>query len=813
MISILEWLLDLDHIRLAKDAPLLLKWHTEAHAWVLVCAGLFFLSLIVLVYRREHLPRSRSVMLAGIRSLAVALVVAILCEPALVLQRNRVEPSHVAFLLDTSQSMSQTDVYRDASLAERIAAGAGVADPASLVDASRLSLISEALRRDHAAPWKRLLSKNAVQLLTFSDQAEVHRRVPRGGDAAALVSALDHAEARGAGTDIAGAIESVIAKARGRRLAGIVLASDGRSTQTNDWQRAIDVAIGRRIPVYPLRIGSPLARRNIQVVAVRSQDSVFVNDVLAIEAELRVEGLEEAVNIVIRLEDEGTGESLTEEVVSLSPGGDARTQSVELLTTPRSKGLKRYRVVATPLPDEAIIEDNTGQVDVAVLDDQLRILYVDAYPRYEYRYLKNALLRERTAKLSVLLLEADGRFVQEGTEPIRRFPETPEELNRYDVILFGDVDPRSGWLTDAQMIMLLDFVGNRGGGFGLIAGERTAPFQFLGTPLEKLIPVRIDPEFVGRYDRALSSGYQPVLTAEGRGSRLFRFAADRDESDALFASLPDLYWTARTLGAKPGTSVLVEHPSMRAGESRMPLVVTGRYGAGKIFFQATDDTWRWRYHTGEWIHDSYWVQVVRWLMPGVRVAQDRRFVIRTDKRVYRYGDAVRIHVEVSDTKLLAALGDTIGLTMQPARTNGASPSEASSPELRKLTAHEIGREMNVFEASYVPPRPGKYVVAAPSLTAQGQGRAPTVAVRVEPPNLEARRPRADHDSLERLATATGGRMIELDELLAGFDELKDRSALIPDDLVEPLWDSKLVLVLFALIITAEWVLRKKWGAL
>ena len=37
---------------------------------------------------------------------------------------------------------------------------------------------------------------------------------------------------------------------------------------------------------------------------------------------------------------------------------------------------------------------------MTVLDDQLHVLYVEGYPRYEYRYLKNALLREETTRSS-----------------------------------------------------------------------------------------------------------------------------------------------------------------------------------------------------------------------------------------------------------------------------------------------------------------------------------------------------------------------------------------------------------------------------
>ena len=68
-----------------------------------------------------------------------------------------------------------------------------------------------------------------------------------------------------------------------------------------------------------------------------------------------------------------------------------------------------------------------------------------------------------------------------------------------------------------------------------------------------------------------------------------------------------------------------------------------------------------------------------------------------------------------------------------------------------------------------------------------------------------------NDALERIAAATGGRVVEPDEIEEVFASIRDRSARIPDDIREPLWDSKLIFVLFALIISSEWVLRKAFG--
>jgi len=173
---------------------------------------------------------------------------------------------------------------------------------------------------------------------------------------------------------------------------------------------------------------------------------------------------------------------------------------------------------------------------------------------------------------------------------------------------------------------------------------------------------------------------------------------------------------------------------------------------------------------------------------------------------------VRIQIEFNDTRLLAEQGDEIALTATPVRADASAPAKGS-PRSRTITAHRIGKDGNVFECVYVPSAPGGVMIAAPELAAGDTGRAPSLSLRVQPPDLEARVIEADYDAMERIAATTSGRVLEVDELAKGFSALEDRSVLIPDDLVEPLWDTKLVLILFVSLLTIEWILRKAWGVL
>jgi hypothetical protein len=767
-----------------------------------------------------------------------------------VLRQDRVEPSHVALLVDASVSMQTRESYRDASLAEALAAGAGLRSVNDVRGESRLDLVKLALKRDEGAALRRLLDParaGGVQLLAFgrhvTTQGFYHAAGIDGGSGGEpgaserLADALGRINANEPTTDLVGAIRDVLENARGRRLSAIVLASDGAASggvHPTALRDVLDEARDRQTPIFPLRIGSPATLRDVELAAVRAEASAFMNDMLAVEARIIARGLTEPTELHVRLLDASVGGGsddahvLAVESLTIEPSGEAAVvdSSVELRFKPERAGALRLRVEVLPIANERTLDNNAQEVDVRILEDRLRVLYVEGYPRYEYRYLKNALLREPTVELSVLLLEADESFVQEGSDPVRRFPDTPEELNQFDVVLFGDVDPRAGWLTHAQTRMLLDFVGNRGGGFGLIAGERWAPHRFVGTGLERLVPVRIDPSFTGRYDRTLISGFRPQLTPEGQMCRMFRFEEDRETKGRRFDALPELYWVCRTLGAKPGCTVLAEYPRLRAGAEPMPLFVVGRYGAGAIFFQGTDDTWRWRRHSGELLHDTYWVQVVRELMRGSRVSMGRRFDIRADRRSYPYGSPIRVQVEVVDAPLAASLGDTIELSVvgigadagvdstqdEPSGVRAADEGAVSPTGLvGRFAVSRLSPESSVFEGAWVAPTPGRLAIEAADLTARPGELPPSVLVQVQTPNLEAQRPEADHAVLEQIAEATGGRVIGLDALEAGFGQIRNRSVLVPDDIVEPLWDSRLALILFATMISMEWVLRKAFG--
>jgi hypothetical protein len=166
--------------------------------------------------------------------------------------------------------------------------------------------------------------------------------------------------------------------------------------------------------------------------------------------------------------------------------GDApRLDTVQLVASPASTGDARWevRVSEAEAARDLLPANDRRAVPITLVDRPMRVLYVDGYPRWEYRYLKNLLQRERTIESSVMLLSADRDFAQEGNTPIARLPRTREEFERYDLIVLGDLP--ATFFTGEQLTEMRRAVAERGTGLAWIGGARNTPRSWHGTSMEE----------------------------------------------------------------------------------------------------------------------------------------------------------------------------------------------------------------------------------------------------------------------------------------------------------------------------------------
>ncbi|HWP41398.1 MAG TPA: hypothetical protein VNL70_10770, partial [Tepidisphaeraceae bacterium] len=590
-----------------------------------------------------------------------------------------------------------------------------------------------------------------------------------------------------------------------QRLAGIVILSDGRDTPPQPLAATLAQLSDAGARIYPVVVGSEKMPTNIAIQSVSAQDSAFKGDIVNIRVNVRGSGFSSAQEVTVQLKDKKTGSQVldpsgkpVEQTVRLEPG-DTPVQA-ELQFLPDQVGQLDLVIEAVQQPGEIDDQDNTRQIQIAVLDAKINVLYVDGYPRWEYRYIKNEMIRDRTIDISCLLTSADPSFHQEGDRPITRFPESIEELLDYDVIVFGDVDPRQ--FSDSQLQLVADFVAKRGGGFGMIAGPRWSPIAYRGTPIEAILPVniaRVQADAGG----LITQGFRPALTRAGADSSIFRFFADRAVNEKyLREDLPLIYWYLTGVSVKPGVGeVYAEHPVDTGPDGRKaPILVLGRFGAGRTLFSAIDDSWRWRYYTGESIFDTYWVQQLRYLARSKKLGQ-RRFTLTSARPVYELGEQVRVTLQVLDPQLLGQLPDQIRVDMQ----------DAAGQLVRQAMLVRQENQPDVYVMSFAAERIGRFVVKAP---APGGGESAEVPIEVSVPRLELVQPQIDRVSLARIASETRGQLLELGQASDLLPRLIPSAArVIPIESNQPLWDAPLAMLLFVFLITAEWLMRKVYGML
>ncbi len=793
MTKLLERLLGLERVHLTDGNPLSLQFAAPPAPWIMLAGAVVAGIIVWLVHRREPQSRSHRWMLAILRFGVVMTVLFIAGQPMLVVRRNHVDRSYVAVLLDQSSSMAARDAVNTATT--------GPADGRS---PSRWESALRVLTSPENGLLKKLETRHRVGTWLFSRGA-----APVGVEAT-IDEGLKKSRPMGGATDIVGSIVQVLKETQGNRVAGLVVVSDGRQTGSEEIDDAIAAASARSIPIHVVAIGSSKPRRDLRMATVWAPEDVFLRDTVSVRFDVEAAGLDAPTRVTVEMSDVASHEVMATQTHVVSP--QEPLVKGDFQYRPQEAGRRVLQVAVRPCEGELEFDNNSAQTSITAHDEKIGVIFVEETPRFEYRYLKNLLLRESGIESSCLLLGATPGFPQEGSRPIRRFPQSVEELRPYDVIVLGDVDPHGDWLTPVQQSLLVDFVSVRGGGLAFISGERNMPYRLRQTPLEKLLPVEIDPYFYGRYDQSLGDNFHVQLTSEGRASPIFQFEREAGPRQEVSSKLPGLYWFARILGPRPAASVLAVHPTVQSAGGPMPIAVLGRFGAGRTFYLGSDDVWRWRQNFGEVYYDTFWLQVIHTLARSRKLGEGQPWRLETDRRRCEIGE--KIHVR------LAAADDLPGVDL---REVSAQVHDASDDLIGRFTMRPSNADDRGLDGVYRPRQAG---VLSLSVDPPGSGemhKRVSRSITVIAGNPEQRHLEADHEYLQRIAKRTGGRYSEFPaeapaddhseaaQAQALADAIPDRSVQIADDIEEPLWDKGVILLFFMILIGTEWIMRRSVG--
>ncbi len=717
----------------------------EVLACLLVAAVAARLSL--LNWRRSGKRRA----IAGLETLRlmlVALLLLTLLRPESVRSVKKDRQPEVAVLLDDSGSMETRDV---------------TSGPKEVI--SRQEWIRE---KTNAPAWDRIRKTASVAFENFSTPTTATNSISPG-------------------TDLATPLEEALQPQR--NLKAVVVLTDGDWNNGNSPLGAATRLRQEGVPIFPVVVGRDRPLPDVALEIGNPPSYGLVGEQVTLPFKIR-NTLGHSLQTSIILSQ--SGRELTRRPITVAPNAEV-TES--LLWLPEIVGTSTLSLSVPVDEQEVLTNNNTGTLTINIRQESLKVLLVDSYPRWEYRYLRNALARDPGVEMSSILFHPE-LGPGGGRNYLTAFPDTKEAIGKYDVIFLGDVGIGRGELTKEQATLIKGLVEQQAAGLVFIPGRRGRQISFDQSDLGELMPVILDssrPEGIPLQNEA-------TLTLSSMGMRhlLTRFDIDQTRNENLWQQLPGFFWSAAVTRSRPGSDVLAVHSGLRGESGRMPLLVTKSAGAGKVLFLGTDSAWRWRRGVEDKYHYRFWSQVVRWMSHQRHLAGEEGIRLAYTPETPRPGDVIHFQASVLTQAGLPVEEGPIDIRIQ----NPAGQTETATME-------SSPGGWGVFGYSQAFANAGQYRITVESAK---HARKLEAKIEVKEPERERRGQPVNRQILDEIASLTGGKVYTTDT----FDQLTAHLALLPEP--EPaqirlqLWSHPLWGGLILFLLTAYW-LGRKWAGL
>lgn len=698
----------------------------------LAFVALLGLSLWLYHHTNPPLPFLGRAGLALLRVIAVVALIAALLEPVLSYSRDYVRQRRVSLLVDRSASMSREENGM-----------------------SRQARLDSILSSD---TFSRFRDQIDLRTYYFSDRLEESM-----------------AELDGDRTALGEAIAGLARKELGEPADNWLLFSDGRSNSGRDPGEA---ARGLSAPVSAIYMAENKGSFDVGIADVEVNPVLFAGQ----PAELKVKLVwhdAKGKSAPVRLLESGAIRSENRFDISQEDGFG----EITIKYLPKKPGQKLLTVEIPQLKGEESTGNNQRTIAITVLKSNLSVLIVSGHPDYEVGFLQRFLRESKKYDVDIIMT---GR---KGGNLSGNFPAKQSELNRYDLVVLHDPDPRTlgGYRKQIQ-----SYLADKGGALWVLMGEQFAtagPVNWFN----ELLPFAPSGKSRVRYQEfrgvpAEGNLFHPAL----------RLGDDRASIRKAWASLPPFESLVRCDLIAPEGVTLAFAPSFIDNDRKFPILGYRRIGPGKVFASAALPLWSWGFiNRGFGEDDRFYRLFIEGTISWLTIPDEFDPIrIRPDKRVFSRGETVRFKGYAFDQ----------GFRPVPGVTGVVTLTDESGSE--RFEADLIEQGEGEFKAEFSAIPPGRYQFAGMFEKGGVTLKRQTGRVAIEPYSLEELDRSGDPTSMTAVARLSGGGFYtarEFDRALAAID----LSPIVESETREiALWGRFWLLMLFVFALSAEWVLRK-----
>lgn len=767
------------------------------HPWPSIVVLLCLLAAVAfaarLYWRERGVSRGRRIFLGVFRAIVYTIVILLLFEPVFGIEMSVKLRQSLLVLLDTSESMAIPDARKKESELQEAAMALGklpFEKGAPPMDAKTRAEVSAARRIDLAKGildnpnldlFKKLEQNFKLRYFSFADTV-----VPASGEGEELAASLRKVAANGKSTRLGTAIDDVVARYSGQPIAGVVVLTDGAS---NEGLEPLEVARkmkDRGIPIFPVGIGIP-DPPDVRVEGLIVQDTVFAKDRVPVRFRITSKGFTRRhVDVVVSV----NGKEIARKDVELT--GEPQFEELNFLPEEGQTTLK-LEVAATPLPGEVVADNNRVSQNIRVIDEKIKVLYVEGKPRWEYRYLRAVLMRDHRLDVKFLMTQGDRDLAKAAPERyLDRFPEIAGEAFIWDLVILGDVP--ASYFTPAQLARIEELVRARGGSLLVLPGHQNPLTTYLGSPIEAILPVRLQAE---GWESVEETVY-PTPTSKGDEMTVVTLEVPEEKNAARWAHVRPIYQVPAVAGAKPAATVLATLSDAPRRREPYPLICWQRYGRGKAMFIGTDQLWRLRFKVGDKFHARFWGQVIQFLTLSRLLGENKRIQIETGRRAFRTGERVPIYANV-----LSEAFEPVNLANYPVYVERPE-GQAETTQVKLEPVKDVP---GFYQGFFTPELEGRYLIRTGPAEREFSN---TVELQVATTPLEQLEPALQEDTLRKLAELSGGRYLTIRDLPSLAETLQQEAQTTTVRREKELWDLPFVFILILLCAATEWFFRRRY---
>ncbi len=556
-------------------------------------------------------------------------------------------------------------------------------------------------------------------------------------------------------TDYSQLLDEVYNKYSGRNLGAVIVASDGLY---NKGSNPVYSYKKLNAPVYTIALGDTTVHKDVLLSEVAANRLAYLGNKFPMR--ITVEG-RKAQGETATLTVSRKGNNLYSKTIAFT--SDRFSENVDVVLDANEVGLQKYTVAISSVSNEITYANNRKDVFIDVLDSRQKVLVLAYAPHPDLNALRDAIISNESYQVDVKLVnDFKGNVTDYSLVIFHQLPALGSAgLNAIQNALKANVPSLFVWGSQT------DF--------------RTFSDLKLGYSLE----------FYRNSNTDVGGSFADGFT-------LFTL---EDEVKMIFKTLPPLQVPFGDMATSPGVTTLINQQVGQI-QTKNALVSFNKAGDNnKVGLIAGEGIWRWRLGAFQQFEThNYFNAFVTKIVQYMASKEDRSLFRVNSNNDFLENEPVILDAELYNASYEPITNREIKITIRNEEGENFEYIFSAADTRYKLNAGQLPVGNYSYSAS----------VMTDAGTQTEKGEFSVSALQAEVVNTIA-----DHRLLYQFATENNGEMVYPQNMNSLVDKIKAKKEIVSisyeNKQLKDLINYKWILALLLLLLSAEWLLRKRSG--